>query len=223
MAMAQVQSANTVGFQNNTSVAGFNWFAPNFTTVGETTACFGDITISGEDVVEYGDNIQIVDVDGNCEALYYWAGEDGWFDMDGTGSYMNDEAIVRGKSFIVYTDVAGATIQISGEVVTNDVVFAASSEAGFNWIGNPYPVAITYSNITISGEDVVEYGDNIQIVDADGNCEALYYWAGDDGWFDMDGTGSYMNEEAIPAGKGFIVYTDVAGATITINGPALSL
>ena len=218
-----VESANVVGYQESSSVAGFNWVAPNFTTVGETTACFGDISIAGDDVVEYGDNIQIVDADGNCDALYYWTGADGWFDMDGSGEYMNDEAIVRGKSVIVYTDVAGATIRVKGEVITNSVVFAEGSVAGFNWVGNPFPVDITYANISIAGDDVVEYGDNIQNVDADGNCDALYYWTGVDGWFDMDGSGEYMNDVIIPAGKGFIVYTDVAGATITIKGPQLSL
>ena len=116
LAMAQVQSANTVGFQTDTTVAGFNWYCPPFATVGETgTITYGDITLEGDDVAVYGDNIQILDELGSPAAQFLWAG-DGWLDAGGyvSGGYMTDEPISAGAGFIIETEAAGATITISG-------------------------------------------------------------------------------------------------------------
>ena len=221
LAMAQVQSANTVGFQTDTTVAGFNWYCPPFATVGETgTITYGDITLEGDDVAVYGDNIQILDELGSPAAQFLWAG-DGWLDAGGyvSGGYMTDEVIARGTAFIIETEAAGAAITCSGEVSTNAIAFTASSAAGFNWIGNPFPKAITYGDITLEGDDVAVYGDNIQILDELGSPAAQFLWAGD-GWLDAGGyvSGGYMTDEPISAGAGFIIETEAAGATITISG-----
>ena len=218
-----VQSANTVGFQDNTTVAGFNWYSPPFATVGQTTATYGDILLEGENVTDYTDNIQVLDEEGGPAAQFYWVGN-GWFDMDGyvSGDYMTDEVIARGTSFIVYTENADATIRCSGEVATNKITFAEASVAGFNWVGNPFPKEITYGDIAISGDNVTDYTDNIQLLDEEGGPSAQFYWVGT-GWFDMDGyvTGDFMTDETIDAGAGFLVYTENSDVTIEINGLTL--
>ena len=60
-----VTSANTVGFLTKAAGQGYNYVTPPFVDVGYNTYMLGGIVLEGDDVEEFGDNLQIFDSEGN--------------------------------------------------------------------------------------------------------------------------------------------------------------
>ena len=123
LAMAQVQSANTVGFSDAASVSGYNWVALDFATIGQNSGTLGGIAL-GDTAVGYTDNIQILGNRGNTLELYYWATEDDEVEVDGLDGYyvgwvnrsdepVCDNVLAAGAGVLVSTKTAGTTITIS--------------------------------------------------------------------------------------------------------------
>ncbi len=114
MALAQVQSANTVGYfdiKDENAEEGFNVVCPTFTSVGYNTVTLSDISLAGDDVVYRDDNLQIFDADGNAEYQFQWRAN-GWYDLD-TREYVNDEVIPAGLGFIVDSSQGGITVEVA--------------------------------------------------------------------------------------------------------------
>ena len=114
LAMAQVQSANTVGFmdiKDENAAEGFNVVCPTFTSVGYNTVTLSDISLAGDDVVLRSDNLQIFDANGNAEYSYQWRAS-GWYDPE-TKAYVNEEAIPAGLGFIVESVNGGITVEVA--------------------------------------------------------------------------------------------------------------
>ena len=232
MAMAQVQSANIVGFDTMTSVAGFNWIGPEFRTVGYNTVNIHDIELSGDAVDAGGaDSIQFLNASGNTVESYDWApaadtgeAKDGWFDWDEYAPPV--KAINGGDGVMIYTKAAGVIIKNLGEVNTNG--YTRTSVAGFNWIGNAFPVGMNINSISLSGENVDPAGgDTIQFLNASGNTVESYDWApaGDtgeakDGWFDWDEYAPPV--KTLAKGEGVMIYTKASGVTITVPGVTIA-
>lgn len=121
-----VQSANIVGFDTMTSVAGFNWIGPEFRTVGYNTVNIHDIELSGETVdAGGGDTIQFLNADGATVESYDWlskddSGEakDGWFDQ---GEWEKPtKTIAKGEGVMIFTRASGVTISVPGFNLPNN-------------------------------------------------------------------------------------------------------
>ena len=114
LAMAQVQSANTVGFmdiKDENAAEGFNVVCPTFTTVGYNTVTLSDLVLDGDDVELRVDNLQIFDADGNAEYQYEWRAN-GWYDPE-ERTYVNDDAFAAGQGAIVDSANGGISVLIA--------------------------------------------------------------------------------------------------------------
>ena len=214
------------GYQKVELQPGFNFVAPQFTAVGGGAIDLQSIRldVADEDATG-GDNIQILDNDGNPVAQYPWypaewtlTGEkSGWVDTD-TGD-LAEVNIANGLGFLV-EGVDVSTVTVAGEVSMVD----AETEAvvGFNFVGNSSPVPVDIQDITINISDAsATGGDNIQILDENGNPIAQYPWypaewtlTGEkSGWVDTD-TGD-LAEVTLAPGQGFLFEAVDDGTVIT--------
>ncbi len=229
LAMADgIYSTNIVGYDTRTSAAGFNWIGPEFRTVGYNTVNIHDIELEGEAVDSGGsDSIQFLNADGATVESYSWSpaadtGEatDGWFDWDEYAPPV--KAINGGDGVMIFTKSSGVTIKNVGEVNTNG--YTRTSVAGFNWIGNVFPVGMDIHAVALSGEAVDSGGsDSIQFLNADGATVESYSWSpaadtgeATDGWFDWDEYAPPV--KTIAKGDGIMIFTKAAGVTITVPG-----
>ena len=140
-AFADIESTNIVGYQTTDTVAGFNFYSPQFKAIGSNQIGIQNIKITGG-ATDWLDNVQILDEGGATVAQYYFAsdaesslGSDGWLtpEMDA----LADVSIAPGQSVIVET-VEEAEVTNAGEVSATATEF--TSVAGFNFVGNASPV-----------------------------------------------------------------------------------
>ena len=222
---AEVVSANTVGYQKVTLVPGFNFVAPQFLTVGGGSIDIQSVHLDVADAdATGGDNIQILDADGNPVAQYYWfpaewidGVKSGWVDETGDRAAVD---IANGLAVLIEA-VDDSTVTISGEVCTNDA--ATVSVAGFNFVGNASPVEVDIQDFQIDIADAdATGGDNIQILDDTFNPVAQYYWFPAEwidgvksGWVDETGDRAQVS---IAPGQGFL-FESVDDGTV-ISAPA---
>ncbi len=123
LAMAQVQSANTVGFSDAASISGYNWVALDFTTIGQNSGTLGGIVLD-DSVTGYENNVQILGTRGNTLVMYYWVTEDDEVEVDGVDGYYvgwvdggdepaGDVTLAAGEGVLVSTKGSGTAITIS--------------------------------------------------------------------------------------------------------------
>ena len=221
-----IESANVVGYQTKTTSSGFNFVAPTFKNVSSSKINIQEISISGDNITEWVDNIQILDEGGATVSQYMWLnafsmGEKaGWYDLE-KNEYAS-ATLNPGDSILIETLNEGALITFSGAVA--DSVITLTSVCGFNFVGNATPVSINIQDVKISGDNLTEWVDNIQILDEGGATVKQYMWLNafsmgeKAGWYDLE-KNEYVNE-TIEAGQGFLLETTNADVTITIP-PAL--
>ena len=222
-------SSNIVGYQKVDIQAGFNFVAPQFTTIGDTAIDLQSIRLDVADADATGDeNIQVLDENGNPVASYYWYPADwfggeksGWVDGD-TGD-LADVALENGMSVLV-EGIDDSTLTIYGEVSNSDAESVAV--AGFNFVGNSSPKTISIQDLQIDVADENATGDdNIQILDENGNPVATYYWYPADwfggeksGWVDGE-TGDLADVELTP-GQG-VLFESVDDGTVIFAPSAI--
>ncbi len=111
-----VQSANIVGYATKAAGQGYNYVTPSFVDVGYNTYMLGGITLEGDDVEEFGDNLQIFDEGGNTAMQFLWLGG-AWVDADNylDGDDPNEYAFNPGDGVIVDIQNDGdVTITVTG-------------------------------------------------------------------------------------------------------------
>ena len=171
-----------------------NWYAPCFRSIGVNTTDINDIqlndgTSAGEmPTVGWGDSMQIVGPLGSASGMYFYydasmnpAGVEGgnfWGDENMSPvdiSFDEGDGLAIDNANALTFNIVG-----SGDVSTNDVVFAARSN--LNWSGNPFPMAIDINSIqlddgTPTGEmPTVGWGDSMQIVGPLGSASEMYFY-----------------------------------------------
>ena len=149
--------------------------SPTFKNVSGSAISCQDIKLSGENVIEYVDNLQILDEGGATTENYFWTSA-GW-----VNELMEPctKTIQPGDGVLISTLMDGVTVTFAGAVSTDDIKVV--SVAGFNFVGNATPVEISAQDITLSGENVIEYVDNLQILDEGGATTENYFWTST-GW-----------------------------------------
>ena len=222
-----IQSANVVGYTTKQTVSGFNFLAPTFEPVDGTGFInLQDIKISGDNVTDSADNIQILDEGGATTATYiYMTAEtsaleaDGW--VDGDNWCLTDVTIPYGAGILLDTANEEVAVTFAGQVSTADSTI--TSVSGFNFTGNNTPVAVNIQDILVTGENVTDSADNIQILDEGGATIATYIYMTKetsgleaDGW--VDGDNWCLADVTIEPGQGILV--DTANEGVTINIPA---
>ena len=230
MAMAQVQSANTVGYQDiTTETDGFTSVCPSFVKVGTQTATtLADI--SGTFIE--GESIQFIDTEAATADEYFYCvkgslvtTDSGWYESD-FETPAGTTAIPIGGS-VLYQSLGTDTIRFCGEVNEADVVVSAEDE-GFTAVGNPFPVDTTLSAVTFTG---LAEGDSIQFLDSEaGTAEEYFYCVKgslvttDTGWYESDFETPAGTTE-IGAGVGFLYQnaSESSNVTISFSAPTISL
>ena len=242
MACADVTSANIVGY-NTTALTKNNTAAgATFLTIGEEGAKFSSFQLQGVSataIVPGSITIQTLDNLGNKDKIwkYYqnvksgaWKGKLGWFDEDGEQMTTEHDYIFPVGTGLWIKGLAGASLQMSGEVMLDKLVCELNKNNVL--LCNPYPCEITLAkNIELGGVSetaIVPGSITIQTLDDLGNKDKIwkYYqnvksgaWKGKLGWFDEDGNQITEDNDAVfPAGKGLWV-KGLAGATLTFKSP----
>ena len=215
-----------MGYQTKSdTVQGFNFYAPQFQTVGGATGVnIQDIKLDfGEGEADGGDNIQVLDDGGATIATYNWmpadwfgGTQDGWVDENGE---LASVTLSDGQAVLIDIVNAGTSVINAGQVADKATTVVAGQ--GFNFIGNNSPVAINIQDIKLDfGDGEADGGDNIQILDEGGATTSTYNWmpgdwfGGDeDGWVDENGE---LANLTIPAGAGMLIDIVSSGTKVIL-------
>ena len=187
-AVADVTSANVVGYAGKDTGENYNYYVPQFLAIGNNTINIQSISLNdgGLGLVGWGDAMQIVGPLGNSEASYFYWDKS----MDPTltvtsDQYWGDEgfspvAVSFDKGCGVAIDNPNAydfQIQNAGEVMVGEVTVPAN--INYTWTGNPFSAQINIQSISLDdgGLGLVGWGDAMQVVGPLGNAsESYFYW-----------------------------------------------
>ena len=180
-------------------------------------------------------NAGMADEDENGNKMnYYWYDNPdvpaGWYDGNGEVKWDAENIIFdAGQAFWIQGE--GLTVQGSGAV--NFAPVSVETNAGGNTpIANPYPVAITLADISVSGYNTDDgaWGELKMTVlnnagmadtDADGNKMNYYWYDNPDveaGWYDGNGEVKWPDTTSFPAGQGFWIQGE--GLVVEFTNPA---
>ncbi len=201
-----IESSNVVGYQNKSIGKDYNFVAPTFVAINGTAISSDAITLTGDGVTGYVDQIQKLDELGNTTATYTWDGAK-WINSDYSDASFT---IASGESVLLYSFQGGASVQFSGAVSKSDSTVTTTG-TGFTFIGNSTPVTVNIADITLSGA-ATPYVDQIQTLDDLGNTEETYIWDGA-GWITSDYAPA---DRSFAPGEGMLLYTFTAGVVVTI-------
>ena len=168
-----------------------NWYVPHFLSVGQTTSDIQLIQLDdgGAGMVGWGDSMQIVGPGGNpIGGYFYWdksmAPEEYQEQIKNACYWANEDMSPAKTSFDQGEGIAfdnGSELEFnivnSGEVIKEQVSFAAQGQ--MNWTGNPFaaPVSIQAVSLDDGGAGMVGWGDSMQIVGPGGNpIGGYFYW-----------------------------------------------
>ncbi len=186
LAMAQVQSANTVGFGSSAAREGLTFYAPTFLGVGQSTIDINSIVLDdgGAGTVGWGDNMQIVGPLGNATGAYFFYDKSMNPAGESAGPFWGDDGMVPVE--VSFNAGDGIAIDNPNALVFNiknfgevsDAVVSFAAGEGLNWSGNPFPASIDINAITLDdgGAGTVGWGDNMQIVGPLGNATEAYFF-----------------------------------------------
>ena len=214
VAMADVTSANVVGYAQNNLRAGAIGLGAQFVSVAGDKMDLCDIIPTGYDEETYKGGsitIQLLDYQGYQVpgSMFYWYDdEDGtaWFDK-------NDDEVVRGRvsydpgeALWVRGNAETEALRSSGEVAngTIDVYL----RAGAKLVNNPTPVAIPFNDDNNDGKFIAPMGYDketykggsitVQKLDYQGYQVpgSMFYW-----YDDEDGTAWFDKNDDVVSGK----------------------
>lgn len=202
-----------VGYLSRDGRAQRNFYTPCFDKVGGGVITIQDVQLT-DDVETFDADLQILDENRKCIGeAYQWvaASETGDFDLDvpkGMGAWIDEGYAIPEIDPLQFGQVvqvtlpSGAGFKSSGQVSDDDAVI--NSRKSRNFVGNPYPVAMSIQNIQLS-VDVETFDADLQILDANRKCIGeAYQWVtpSETGDFDLDvpeGMGAWIDEGyAIP-------------------------
>ncbi len=205
IALAEVTSANTVGFTTKTVTADtFYLCGIQFEEVGNGTGAIklNDlVTMSGIEACGFDDmntdaaQIQVLNASGSGYNRYYYISDaydanenevEGW--SDGNGD-LAENAINIGKGFWFKAPAAAvsgtATLTLNGQVNGNESGSVSFTANTFALAANPFPVATDLNNVTVSGivastfDNMNSDAAQIQVLNASGSGYNRYYYISD--------------------------------------------
>ena len=235
--MADVESANVVGYTTKALRAGATMLAPCFKDVAKNGIDLNSITVTGYDPEEgtAGDiGIQILGPTGRAVATYYWydVNEDGdilkgWLDVN-DDPVEDGSVVLQAGDGLWVTGLDGYSLMFPGEVNFDDVSKALRN--GATPTGNMMAVSRDLTTVTVSGYDAEEgsAGDvGIQVLGPTGRAVATYYWYDVDedgdilkGWLDINDDPVEEGSVMLQAGDGLWV-TGLNGLFINVIAPEL--
>lgn len=247
---ADVYSSNIVGYSKLPLSTGYNMFSAQFQEVGTESIDLQDLFSAGTlpDPVLDGENVvwgaKLLAWTGIGYDIYYWSGATG-LDLFGDANWDNKWLLNEGESVATGVAVlpgdgmflqvnAASSATVAGEVVNSNSVDLALS-AGYNLVGNPYPVSIDIQGLTTTNfPDPVLDGETVvwgaQLLTWTGIGYNIYYWSGatglelfgdaawDNKWLTNEGE-AIASGVSLDVGDGAFVWlkTGTTGAKITFS------
>ena len=229
--LADVQSANIVGYQNVAVVYGKNLITPTFKNMNDANQEFylSDIRVMNDKGEEFGTTattrcngtvtIQKLEAGYFTKTYYFYKTStmDGWYDGDKKKVQGNAVKFLKGEAMLVNngwkTDKT-VHFRVAGEV---DLVNKNMIPYGKSIVGNATPVATDLSKIRVLNDKAVEFGTTattrcngtvtIQKLEAGYFTKTYYFYKTStmDGWY--DGDKKKVSSGAIPLepGESFLI------------------
>jgi hypothetical protein len=227
--LAELSSANVVGYQDIATPAGARLLTPTFENVGGGKYNLQNLVANNAD--NLGDaTIQVMDIKtGMFGDVYYWWPADpsdpvtypaGWF--SGSGAELPAVELNPGEAIFFSTKKAGVSLTASGQVTQSA---SANIPIGSSLIGNFTPSKCNLSDVMLGGTPVKDLVVTIQVLNpTTGSFSDVYYWWNADpsdpltypaGWF--SGSGADLDEVELNPGDSVFINCPVEG--VTLNFP----
>ena len=184
VAVADITSANIVGYAESALRSGAMMIAPQFVNIGTSKDIdLQSLTPTGSGVIDQAE-IKVLNSYGVGVEDYIWTSGDDvdsvndcWANED-QDTKINDRTFAPGTGLWVYGK-SGQGLRSVGEVEqVNDIVFPLCS--GAIGCGNPFPVALDLQNIIPEGSGIIDQAE-IKVLNSYGVGVEDYIWtSGDD-------------------------------------------
>lgn len=181
-----ITSSKIVGFLNREGRESRNFYTPCFEKVDGSEISIQDVQLEGVD--DMGADLQILDANRKCiGTAYAWvtpamagAGEESLNlgVAEGMGAWVDEEFLLPEIPPLQFGQVVqvtlpeGAKFKSCGQVYDDDAVIHGRKDR--NFVGNPYPAAMSIQNIQCDAT-VGDMGADLQILDADRKCIGTAY------------------------------------------------
>ena len=223
-----IDSSNIVGYQEVSVPAGSSMRTATFKAISGNYK-ISDIKVNGA-AGGGADTAQKINADGSWGALYYYLTmdgtgyvEDGWYKDDYGGDAVTDADVLGfGEAFQI-TASSNFTVTYAGQVVAGNPT--VSVPMGSSMAGNPTPVEVKMSEITVTGASGGG-ADTAQKINANGSWGALYYYLTmdgtgyvEDGWYKDDYGGDAVTDADVLAPGESLQFT--ASGNLTLTFPAV--
>ena len=210
---AQVESVNIVGYQTIDIPTGYKGYTSTFIPVGGDgdVIRLGDITPVNFDG-NNADNIQFFNLNGSgsvSTTVTYYDGY-GWCDAY-TFAVLDDMTIPIGTGMFVYSSQPNVSFIVAGEVKLDS--FQLNVAAGYTFVGNSSPVAITLGDIVPVNFDG-NNADNAQIFSPGGSVSTTVTYYDGYGWCDAY-TFQVLDSMVLNPGDAFFVYCSQSNVSFT--------
>ncbi len=226
--VAEVTSANIVGYQTINVSGTYPCYGATFISVGNTNGLWhlGDITADGmdpdTDIIQFLDphNLTVTTSATYCDAAlaasYGHPEWQGWVAPGGVGGpSMNATALPAGTGFLSnFGSGNPITIKFAGEVVQTAISLNLTGLV-YPLVANPVPANLTLGDITANGmdpdTDIIQFLDphNLTVTTSATYCDAAlaasYGHPEWQGWVAPGGVGGpSMNTTALPSGAAIL-------------------
>ena len=222
--------------ENSAKAAGAQFIPVTGTKIDLT-----DITVTGynkEDGTEEEVSVQTLNKNGDMVDKYYWYditdGDDvyyGWLDL-ASGDFIEPGEVLFDVGDGLWVDAPSSDfkLQSAGQVMT--AAATVTLREGFKMVGNPTPVAVDLTDITVTGyneEDGTEEEVSVQTLNKNGDMVDKYYWYdvtdGDDvyyGWLDL-ASGDFIEAGDVEIGAGEALWVDAPSTDFKLILPGVTL
>ena len=219
-----MQPPNTVGYQEVAVPAGSSMRTATFKAMSGDYK-IADIKVNGA-VGGGTDMAQKINTDGSWGDMYYYLTmegtgyvEDGWYKDDYGGEAVTDADVLTVGESIIITAASDFTLTYSGSVISGTPL--VNVPQGSSIIGNPTPVSVKLSDITVLGA-IGGGTDMAQKINSDGSWGDMYYYLTmegtgyvEDGWYKDDYGGEMVSDTDILEAGDAMIFTAASDFTLS--------
>jgi len=220
-----IESSNVVGYQTINVPAGSSMRTSTFKAISGNYK-ISDIGVEGATGAG-GEMGQLINADGTWGNSYFYLTEEeafvttGWYkDMLGDEAVTDEDVLTVGQAFI-FTSDSDITFTYAGQVIPQPTY---NVPAGSSIVGNPSPVQVKVSEITVEGATGAG-GEMGQLINMDGTWGNSYFYLTEEeafvttGWYkDMLGDEAVTDEDVLDPADAMIFTSD---SDLTFTFPAV--
>ena len=185
LCMADVTSANIVGYNKNTLAGGtaYNWVIATFQQIGKTAEnqTVGAFQIPTDQEFQSGDSVfmEVYGTKGSRIAKYTFVDEKnmvdhdltkpGWYPFEPISNWddvtdddcVNDTVLPMGTGVVITSGEADSALTFAGQVFPAEQPYTLYGNTSYNWLGNSTPVSLYLKDFAIPADQEFQSGDSI--------------------------------------------------------------